>query len=152
MILSRLGALDLDRAATLHAASFVPLGERAWTRQDFAELLASPGVEGFLLEIGGSDAGVALCRIAADEAELLTIAVASPYRRQGAGGRLLGAVVERVRASGARSLFLEVAGDNGPARNLYESWGFVPVGSRRDYYRRTSGDAADAIVMRFSLS
>ncbi len=152
MVLSRLGALDLDRAAALHAASFVPLGERAWTRQDFAELLASPGVAGFLLEIEGGDAGLALCRIAADEAELLTIAVAPTRRRQGAGSRLLQAVVERVRASGARSLFLEVAGDNEPARSLYGSWGFAPVGSRRAYYRRVSGDAVDAIVMRLSLS
>ena len=50
LVLSPLGALDLDRAAALHGESFVPLGERAWTRQDLAELLASPGVTGLLLQ------------------------------------------------------------------------------------------------------
>ncbi len=78
-----LGALDLDRAAALHAESFAALGERAWTRQDIAELVASPGVAGLLLQIDGHDAGFALCRVAADEAELLTIAVRPARRRQG---------------------------------------------------------------------
>ena len=94
--IDRLGALDLDRAAALHAESFVPLGERAWTRQDIAALLASPGVAGLLLQAGGADAGFALCRVAADEAELLTIAVRPAHRRQGAGRRLLAAVIDEV--------------------------------------------------------
>ena len=47
LVLRRLGALDLDLASQLHGASFAPLGERAWTRQDIAELLASPGVAGW---------------------------------------------------------------------------------------------------------
>ena len=59
----------------LHGESFAPLGERAWTRQDVAGLLASPGVAGLLLQADGRGRGFALCRVAADEAELLTIAV-----------------------------------------------------------------------------
>ena len=92
-----LGALDLDRAAALHAESFAALGERAWTRQDIAELVASPGVAGLLLQVDGHDAGFALCRVAADEAELLTIAVRPARRRQGVARRLLAAVIDHVR-------------------------------------------------------
>ena len=66
-----LGALDLDRAARLHREAFVPMGERGWTRQDIAGLLASPGTNGFLLEAKSGDIGMAICRVAADEAELL---------------------------------------------------------------------------------
>jgi ribosomal-protein-alanine N-acetyltransferase len=147
----RLGALDLDRAAALHAESFVPLGERGWTRQDLAGLVASPGVVGLLLEADGQDAGFALCRVAADEAELLTIAVRPAWRRQGLGRRLLAAVVDRVRDAGARTLFLEVGVDNPAARSLYEAQGFCAVGSRRAYYRRGEGAMADGLVMRLTL-
>ena len=151
-VLCPLGALDLDRAAALHGESFVPLGERAWTRQDLAELLASPGVTGLLLQAAGHDAGIALYRVAADEAELLTIAVRPTERRRGLGRRLLMAVIERVRAAGARALFLEVGADNPPARALYETMGFRVIGRRAAYYRRGEGAAADALIMRLSLN
>ena len=152
LILCRLGALDLDRAAALHGESFVPLRERAWTRQDLAELLAAPGVTGLLLQAEGRDAGMALCRVAADEAELLTIAVRPAERRRGAGRRLLTAVIDRVREAGARALFLEVGADNPPARALYEAMGFRVVGTRSAYYRRGDGPPADALIMRLSLN
>ena len=85
--------------------SFVPLGERAWTRQDLAELLASPGVAGLLLQVDGRDAGIALCRVAADEAELLTIAVRPTERRRGVGPALLTAVIEAcARGRGADAI------------------------------------------------
>ena len=150
-VLRPLGALDLDRAAALHGESFVALGERAWTRQDLAELLASPGVAGLVLQADGADAGFALYRVAADESELLTIAVRPAHRRHGMGRRLLTAIVDRVREAGARTLFLEVGADNPAARALYEAAGFEAVGARPAYYRRDEGAAADAIVMRLAL-
>lgn len=150
-ILRSLGALDLDRAAALHCESFVPFGERGWTRQDMAELLGSPGVAGLLLQIDGMDAGMAICRVVADESELITIAVRPACRRRGAARRLLAAVLDHVRAAGARSLFLEVATDNPAARTLYELSGFCAAGSRPAYFRRGDGAAADAVVMRLDL-
>ena len=146
-----LGALDLDRAAQLHAESFVPLGERAWTRQDLAELVASPGVAGLLLRVDGHDAGLAVCRVAADEAELLTIAVRPAHRRQGLARHLLAAVIDHVRSARARTLFLEVGVDNPAARTLYETQGFCVVGERRAYYQRGHEPPADGIVMRLTL-
>lgn len=151
-ILRRLGALDLDRAAALHAEAFVPFGERAWTRQDMAELLASPGVAGLLLQVEGTDAGLAICRVVADEAELITLAVRSAHRRRGAARRLLATVLDHARSAGAKTLFLEVAADNPAARALYETTGFRAVGSRSAYFRRGEGPAADAVVMRLDLS
>ena len=145
------GALDLDRAAALHRQAFEPLGERPWTRQDVAELLALPGVAGLFLEVEGREDGFALWRTAADEAELLTIAVQSHRRRHGLGRALLAAVIHRARRGGAQSLFLEVGADNGPARSLYSQAGFVEVGRRRDYYRRHA-DFADALVLRLTLT
>jgi len=144
------GALDLDRAAALHRQAFEPLGERPWTRRDIAELLASPGAAGLFAGIDGREDGFALWRTAADEAELLTIAVQSDRRRHGLGRALLAGVVDRARHGAAQALFLEVGADHGPARSLYSQAGFVEVGRRRDYYRRHAG-FADALVLRLTL-
>jgi [ribosomal protein S18]-alanine N-acetyltransferase len=144
------GALDFDRAATLHRQAFEPLGERPWTRRDMVELLASPGVGGLFVEVDGQTDGVALWRTAADEAELLTIVVHADRRRHGLGRRLLDAVVEGARQAGAHRLFLEVGADNVPARSLYAQAGFLEVGRRPAYYRRAVG-FADALVLRRTL-
>lgn len=151
-VLAPMRALDLDRAAGLHARAFAPLGERGWTRQDVAGLLATPGVAGFLLAAGSADIGTAICRIAADEAELLTIAVDAAHRRRGAGRRLLAAVIDHARGAGARSLFLEVGADNPAAHSLYVSRDFAEIGRRKAYYSRADLPAADAIVMRLTLN
>ena len=150
--IARLGALDLARAAAIHAESFVAMGERGWTLQDLAELMASPGVTGLLLRADDQDAGFALCRIAADEAELLTIAVRPAWRRRGLGRRLIAAIIDHARGAGARALYLEVGVDNPPAQNLYEAQGFSVVGSRPGYYRRGQAPAADGLVMRLTLN
>jgi len=149
-VLRPAGALDLDCAAALHRQAFEPLGERPWTRRDMAELLASPGVAGLFLEVEGSEQGFALLRVAADEAELLTIAVAADRRRRGFGRRLVDAVIEQARDRGARNLFLEVGADNAPARSLYSQVGFTEVGRRPGYYPRLAG-RADGLVLRLTL-
>jgi ribosomal-protein-alanine N-acetyltransferase len=150
-VLDALRAMDLDRASRLHRESFEPLGERGWTRHDIAGLLSSPGVAGFLLTDGSADIGMAICRVVADEAELLTVAVDPAHRRRGAARLLLGAVADRVRDEGARTLFLEVGADNPGARALYDSHGFSAAGRRAGYYTRAGRPAVDAIVMRLNL-
>jgi ribosomal-protein-alanine N-acetyltransferase len=146
-----LGALDLDLASGFHRAAFTPLGERGWTRQDLAELVASPGVSGVFLLGGGTEIGFALWRVAVDEAELLTIAVEAGQRRRGAGRTLLEAVIDRAHAGGAATLLLEVGADNPAACSLYEQKGFRTVGRRTGYYQRADRPAADALVMRLDL-
>jgi [ribosomal protein S18]-alanine N-acetyltransferase len=151
-VLHRLGALDLDLASRVHGQAFAPVGERAWTRQELAELVASPGVAGWTVQSGDSAVGLALCRIAADEAELLTIAVVPSCRRCGAGRCLLEAVIAHARAGGARAVFLEVAADNPAALALYRQAAFDAIGERKAYYRRGEGHLVDAVVMRLTLT
>jgi [ribosomal protein S18]-alanine N-acetyltransferase len=146
-----LSTLDLDLASGFHRAAFAPQGERAWTRQDIAELVASSGVSGVFLMSNGKEIGFALWRVAADEAELLTIAIDAGHRRRGGGRTLLEAVIDRARVSGAAMLFLEVGSDNPPACSLYEQKNFRIVGKRTGYYRRGDRPSADALVMRLDL-
>lgn len=151
LVLRALGALDLERAAMLHREAFAALGETGWSRQDLAELMASAGVAGLLIEADADAIGFALWRRAADEAELLTLAVSPTHRRCGVGRSLVEEVVRCAREAGAADLFLEVGTDNRAASALYDKLGFVVVGNRAGYYRRAAGPAADAAVMRLGL-
>jgi ribosomal-protein-alanine N-acetyltransferase len=146
-----LGALDLGEAARLHSLGFAPFGERVWSRQEIAELLASPGVRGCLLEGESGTSGFVLWRVAADEAELLTIAVHPDERRRGGGRVLLEAAIDGARGAGAVAMLLEVGEDNPAARRLYDARGFSTVGRRPAYYHRGVNPKADAVIMRLVL-
>ena len=73
-------------------------------------------------------------RVAADEAEVLTLGVAPEVRRQGIATDLLRAAIAEIRARGGTAMFLEVATGNTAARALYKKFDFVEVGRRRRYY------------------
>jgi ribosomal-protein-alanine N-acetyltransferase len=126
--------------ACIHAAAFPP-GAR-WCVDALAIQLGLPGVFGFIDGRGG----FVLARVAADEAEILTLAVMPEARRAGLGRALVGAAVEAAAARGAVAMLLEVAEGNAAARGLYAGLGFVLVGRRRRYY----GDE-DALILRCSL-
>jgi ribosomal-protein-alanine N-acetyltransferase len=142
---------DLDVVSALHGEAFAVLGERGWTSAEIADLLASPGAAGVLLQDDAEPVGFALCRAVADEAELLTIAVRADRRRYGAGRALVDKVIDLARERGAHSLFLEVGADNAAALALYERVGFRRVGRRVAYYRRRGRPPADAVVMRLAI-
>lgn len=125
-----------------------------WEERAMRELLAMPGAFGFLVlsrpgeRTGGNrPKGFILCRVAGDEAEVLTLLVLPPYRRDGLAKKLLGRAIDAARHAGATVFFLEVAADNDAARALYSAEGFKQVGRRPRYY----GNATDALVMRRSL-
>lgn len=133
---------DADLAAILAAAMTLP---RPWTAAEFAELRRMPG----LVEVLEAD-GIAIGRVAADEAELLTIAVLPAARRAGLGRALLSAFHDRARARGAATAFLEVADTNVAARALYVRAGYQEVGLRHGYYTEVH-PPVDAVVMSRGL-
>lgn len=133
--------------AALHATSV----EDAWSEADFGTLLTSPGVFALLARIGDSPMGFVLVRIAADEAEILTLAVSPASRRQGIGRALVESATETVASAGAGALFLEVAEDNGPALALYEGCDFAQIGRREGYYAR-GAERLDALILRRALN
>ena len=140
---------DASALAALHATCF----EDAWSTAAMIEVLRAPDTFGFITTIDAlPPLGLALGRVSADEAELLTIAVDGAWRRYGLARALIDAVVEAARTRGARQLFLEVAEDNIGARALYEGKSFHSVGRRRAYYARADGSAIDALTMRRDLA
>jgi [ribosomal protein S18]-alanine N-acetyltransferase len=127
--------------AAIHGASFVAAD--AWGRDVFSLQLALPNVFG-LLHLSG---GMILVRVAADEAEILTLAVAPRVRRGGIAAALLCEATTRAAAMGARAVFLEVSVANIASRQLYTRAGFVQAGHRPHYY----SDRSDALVLRLDL-
>jgi ribosomal-protein-alanine N-acetyltransferase len=130
-------------AAALHGAAGF---HEPWTARAFADLLTMPGAAGLFVLADREPIGLVLWRVAADEAEILTIGVLPDRRRSGAGRRLLDAAMDAASAAGARRLFLEVAVDNAAAIGLYRAVGFADQGRRRGYYRGPIG-AVDALIL-----
>ena len=127
--------------AAIHRAAFPP--REAWGPDAIALQLALPGVFGLVEQQGG----MLLARTAADEAEVLTLAVLPAVRRRGLGRALLLLAMAEARRRGAATMALEVAATNRAGQALYEQAGFAPVGHRRRYY----ADGSDALVLRVSL-
>lgn len=133
-----------DSLAETHARAFSEV--RSWTTDEFASLLADPGVCAF-----GSAESFVLARFVADEAEVLTLATRPDLRRRGLAREALSRCEAAARACGISEVFLEVAEDNTAARALYEATGYLLLGRRPDYYRRTDGPPAAALMLRKPL-
>ena len=113
--LAPLETADLPAVASIHREDFA----RPWSEEEFGGLLCQDTVFGFAArEVGhGSEGpvGFVLARLAAGEAEILTVAVARSHRRLGLGWQLMDAVLRELHARRADALFLEVDEKNTPA-------------------------------------
>nr|WP_246503859.1 GNAT family N-acetyltransferase [Plastoroseomonas arctica] len=137
--------------AAIHAEAFDP--PERWGAAALALMLEAEGGLGVLAlsgapPFGEEPLGFVLARVAAGEAEILTLAVRPGTRRAGVGRALLAAARGAVGMRGAAALFLEVAEGNHAARELYRTAGAVEVGRRRGYY----AGGADALVLRITPS
>jgi ribosomal-protein-alanine N-acetyltransferase len=114
-----------------------------WSTQDFRDCVS------FALFLVAEEqdkiAGYVVALEAADEGEILNLAVDEAGRRRGLGRALVQAIVEALSERGVRQVYLEVRESNAAARALYATFGFKDVGRRKAYYRRP---VEDAIVLR----
>lgn len=134
---------DAGPIAAIHAESF----QRGWGEDEIHRLLIERNVVGHRATSGRSLIGFILSRIAAGEAEILSVAIAPAWRGRALARPLLDLHLRRLAGLGVRSVFLEVDTANAPARALYKRAGFYEVGQRPVYYR----DGAPALVLRRDL-
>lgn len=139
---------DAPAIASLHAASF----HRGWSDEEVENLLLDPQVLAHSLRVGDAFAGFVMSRVAADEAEILSIAVTRRCQGRGLARRMLDMHMRRLAALGVKALFLEVAENNGPAIALYRKAGFRDVGKRPNYYPLPGGATAAALVLRRDIA
>ena len=141
-------ARDAAALARLHGASF----HRGWGEAEFAQMLRENNTLLHRLRIGSRVVGFAVSRLAADEAEILSVAIETSQRGRGLSRDLLHTHLGHLAGRGIRTVFLEVEENNQPARKLYERAGFATVGRRERYYREAGSAELNALVMRRDLS
>ena len=103
-----------------------------YLQYDFLVAVRESRVAGFLVSR----------RLAEGECEILNLAVAPDFRRQGIARDLCRKVLEGFRGA----VYLEVRESNQAARDLYESLGFKELDRRYRYYYNPP---EDAIVLKF---
>jgi ribosomal-protein-alanine N-acetyltransferase len=89
--------------------------------------------------------------MAADETEILSVAVAASAQGRGLAGRMLHLHLRRLAGFGMRTVFLEVGEDNVPAIRLYTRAGFEQVSRRAAYYQEAAGRQTAALILRCDL-
>lgn len=138
---------DAAAIAALHAASF----RRGWSEQEVETLLLDRNVIAHRALIANKFTGFIMSRKAADEAEILSVAVNTRQRGRGLARSLLTLHLRRLAGLGTRTVFLEVDEHNQPALRLYDRAGFQEVGRRPNYYPTAGGKTAAALVLRRDL-
>lgn len=139
MNVRRARATDLDAILRIEAASE---GAAHWRRGDYRAMLERPGDWLLIVEDGeGTPIGFLAARTAADEAEILNLAVDPAARRQGAGRSLVEEVIRLASEGQVARLFLEVRTSQEGARAFYRANGFRELNRRRDYYKQPREDA-----------
>jgi ribosomal-protein-alanine N-acetyltransferase len=139
---------DAAKLAELHGASF----HRGWGEGEFEAMLSERNTLVHRLRLGRKIIGFAVSRMAADEAEILSIAIAAGHRGRGLSRNLLLTHLGHLAGRGVRTVFLEVEENNQPARRLYQRAGFGVAGRRERYYQQPGGEQLNALLMRRDLS
>lgn len=149
---------DIDKIMAVMNAAFDPVYGEAWNRRQVEDSLRFNHTHYSLVDRNGAfpeqnepAAGFWLSRTGFGEEELLLLAVSPDHRKNGLGHILLKSFASGAKSRGAERILLEMRRGN-PAESLYRSFGFLPIGERKDYYRTTSGLRLDAITFASELN
>lgn len=137
--------MTFDELERLHSRAFPDM--RGWSATEFRALIDDPATIFVALPHA-----FMVGRIAADEAEILTISTDPDQRRKGKAAHLLEEFEEIAKGRGAVAIFLEVASTNRAARTLYGNRGYLQVGKRPGYYSSNGSSAVDALILRKNLA
>jgi ribosomal-protein-alanine N-acetyltransferase len=122
-----------------------------WTHGNFLDSLRSGYPCRVLRDAYGNLIGYFLMMLLVDEAHLLNISIRADLHGTGLGRYLLDQVAQLANNELMSSILLEVRPSNPRALAVYERYGFVRIGLRKNYYPAVAGQREDAIVMRLVL-
>jgi len=131
-------AADLPALADLEVELFSPPYKLA-DLQYFALLNDAAIVQ--VLELAGEIIGFFILLIMFEQAQLAQIGVKKAYQKQGFGRLLLEQVMKVAKENDCDSLTLEVRFSNCAALKLYQSYQFIQLARKNDYYQRPKEDA-----------
>lgn len=115
-----------------------------WKSQTFFEEMANDRAHLYVALAGNKVVGYGGFWLGfEEEAHITTLAVVKEFRRQGVGEFLLERLLEAMKDFKAKKATLEVRVSNQVAINLYQKFGFVSAGKRKNYYP----DGEDALIL-----
>ena len=141
MEIRKMTAREVPQVAELEKLCF----SQPWSEKSVAGELDNPLALWLVAMEGDRLAGYVGSQTVMDETDMMNLAVAPQFRRQGVGEALVNALTASLKELGSRCLTLEVRDSNEAARALYGKLGFAEVGRRRGYYR---DPREDALIMR----
>ena len=134
---------DAAAIAAIHGLSF----QRGWDEHEVYRLLIEKNVVAHRAVSGRKLIGFIVSRLAAGEAEILSVAIAPAWRGRKLSRQLLDLHLRCLAGLGTRAVFVEVDEHNAPAVRLYRRAGFRDIGRRAGYYQ----GGANALVLRRDL-
>lgn len=157
------GPLARLQPATVHDVDAIMALEQAayplpWTPGNFRDILLDQTgrycMQLLQLQQAGGRwelAGYFVALLGVEEAHLLNVAVHPQYQGQGWARLLLEQLRLWAMSQGAEQIWLEVRLSNPHARQVYERFGFVLMGLRKNYYPSVGGGREHAEVMCLRL-
>ncbi len=145
MIIRTMEPKDVKAIAALEVICF----SDPWSENSIASELDNRLSYWLVAEEQGEVVGYVGSQSILDGADMMNLAVAPAFRRQGIGEALVNALIAHLRQKGIIALLLEVRASNDPAIALYQSLGFEQVGRRPRYYHNPR---EDALIMRKELA
>ncbi|WP_373491290.1 ribosomal protein S18-alanine N-acetyltransferase [Parasphingorhabdus sp.] len=142
---------DLSAVMSVMEQSFPKTYGEGWNVHQCRSMLAMPSAKLLIAQRKTQIYGFVISRQAADEEELLMIAVAPDCQGRGVGYLLLEQMLQAARTNQVASVFLEMRADN-PAEKLYSKFGFHRIGLRKAYYTGANMEKFDAVTYKASLT
>jgi ribosomal-protein-alanine N-acetyltransferase len=127
---------DAETLSIIHQNCF----SDGWTADGICKLLSQNAFFGFA-DITEHMRGFILCKIVCDEIEIVTFCVLPEFRGQNIGKSLLNELTNYAIANSAKKIFLETEESNAGTIQLYESFGYRAISTRKNYYQSHSPDA-----------
>jgi ribosomal-protein-alanine N-acetyltransferase len=120
-----------------------------WSEAGIRESIQSETTIALLAENTEGELGYLMARLSGEEGEILNLAVLPGHRRQGVGRRLLEQGLALLIGRGVREAYLEVRESNLAARDLYQGFGFRPVGMRSWFCGPASSRCAIKVCLAY---
>ena len=135
------GMIHIDKATTDHIDDIVKIEQACfstpWSAQSIADSIADANTHILVALVDGVVAGYMGLQIFSGEGYVTNVAVLPEFRGQGVAKALINAQLQ----NDMEFITLEVRQSNTPAINLYQSFGFEPVGKRPRFYSHPTEDA-----------
>ncbi len=127
---------DASNAASLDQEMFT----QPWSEQGFLNALTG---QNLFLAAEKNSCLIGYCGMycAADEGEIVNVAVKKDVRQKGVGETMLRTLLQQAQNAGIHTVLLEVRVSNQAAIHLYEKLGFEICGLRKSFYEFPREDA-----------